>query len=136
MYDIKMLKAKKIAELIEIAEQIGIKNLKGQKKQDIIDTIVGKSISKKPTEVESESDKKSTEVKSESDKKPIHTKSESDKKPIHAKSESDNSNKPYRNDRNPRNSGNKNHHNNLHQLVVHKFRPEWNPLDQTSHKVD
>ena len=53
MYDIKMLKAKKIAELIEIAEQIGIKNLKGQKKQDIIDTIVGKSISKKPTEVES-----------------------------------------------------------------------------------
>ena len=111
MYDIKMLKAKKIAELIEIAEQIGIKNLKGQKKQEIIDTIVGKSVSKKPTEVESESDKKSTEVKSESDKKPIHTKSESDKKPIHTKSESDNSNKPYRNDRNPRNIGNKNHHN-------------------------
>ena len=82
MYDIKMLKAKKIAELIEIAEQIGIKNLKGQKKQEIIDTIVGKSVSKKPTEVKSESDKKSTEVKLESDKKPIHTKSESDKKPI------------------------------------------------------
>ena len=77
MYDIKMLKAKKIAELIEIAEQIGIKNLKGQKKQDIIDTIVGKSVSKKPTE-----------VKSESDKKPIHAKSEPDNKPIHAKSES------------------------------------------------
>ena len=111
MYDIKMLKAKKIAELIEIAEQIGIKNLKGQKKQEIIDTIVGKSVSKKPTAVESESDKKSTEVKSESDKKPIHAKSESDKKPIHTKSESDNSNKPYRNDRNPRNIGNKNHHN-------------------------
>ena len=89
MYDIKMLKAKKIAELIEIAEQIGIKNLKGQKKQDIIDTIVGKSVSKKPTEV----------------------KSETDKKPIHAKSVPDNSNKPYRNDRNLRNSGNKNHHN-------------------------
>ena len=89
MYDIKMLKAKKIAELIEIAEQIGIKNLKGQKKQDIIDTIVGKSVSKKPTEV----------------------KSESDKKPIHAKSELDKSNKPNRNDRNLRNSGNKNHHN-------------------------
>ena len=89
MYDIKMLKAKKIAELIEIAEQIGIKNLKGQKKQDIIDTIVGKSVSKKPTEV----------------------KSESDKKPIHAKSELDNSNKPFRNDRNLKNSGNKNHHN-------------------------
>ena len=89
MYDIKMLKAKKIAELIEIAEQIGIKNLKGQKKQEIIDTIVGKSVSKKPTEV----------------------KSESDKKPIHGKSVPDNSNKPYRNDRNLRNSGNKNHHN-------------------------
>jgi transcription termination factor Rho len=100
MYDIKMLKAKKIAELIEIAEQIGIKNLKGQKKQDIIDTIVGKSVSKKPTE-----------VKSESDEKPIHAKPESNKKPIHAKSESDNSNKPLRNDRNLRNSGNKNHHN-------------------------
>jgi len=41
MYDIKMLKAKKIAELIEIAEQSGLKNLKGQKKQDIIDAIIG-----------------------------------------------------------------------------------------------
>ena len=100
MYDIKMLKAKKIAELIEIAEQIGIKNLKGQKKQDIIDTIVGKSVSKKPTE-----------VKSESDEKPIHAKPESNKKPIHTKSESDNSNKPNRNDRDLRNSVNKNHHN-------------------------
>ena len=30
-----MLKAKKIAELIEIAEQIGIKNLKGQKVEDL-----------------------------------------------------------------------------------------------------
>jgi uncharacterized FlaG/YvyC family protein len=57
MYDIKMLKAKKIAELIEIAEQIGIKNLKGQKKQDIIDTIVGKSVDKKSVEVKSESEK-------------------------------------------------------------------------------
>jgi len=100
MYDIKMLKAKKIAELIEIGEQIGFKNLKGQKKQDIIDTIVGKSVSKKPTE-----------VKSESDEKPIHAKPESNKKPIHTKSESDNSNKPNRNDRDLRNSVNKNHHN-------------------------
>ena len=31
MYDIKMLKAKKLAELIEIAEQIGIKELTGLK---------------------------------------------------------------------------------------------------------
>tara|TARA_B100001057_G_scaffold444520_1_gene481493 strand:+ start:7053 stop:8477 length:1425 start_codon:yes stop_codon:yes gene_type:complete len=43
MYDIKMLKAKKIAELIEIAEKIGIANLKGQKKQEIIDSIISNS---------------------------------------------------------------------------------------------
>ena len=36
MYDIKMLKAKKLAELIEIAEQIGLKDIKGMKKQDLI----------------------------------------------------------------------------------------------------
>ena len=53
MYDIKMLRAKKLAELIEIAEQIGIKDLKGLKKQDIIEKIVGnaskeKSIDNKP----------------------------------------------------------------------------------------
>ena len=41
MYDIKMLKAKKLSELIEIAEQIGIKELAGLKKQEIIDKIVG-----------------------------------------------------------------------------------------------
>ena len=39
MYDIKMLKAKKLAELIEIAEQIGLKDMKGMKKQDLIDAI-------------------------------------------------------------------------------------------------
>ena len=109
MYDIKTLKAKKIAELIEIAEQIGIKNLKGQKKQDIIDTIVGKSVDEKPTEVKSESDKKPVHNKSESDKNPAHNKTESDKKPVHNKNESDK--KPFRNDRNLRNPGNKNHHN-------------------------
>ena len=120
MYDIKTLKAKKIAELIEIADKIGIKNLKGQKKQDIIDTIVGKSVDEKPTEVKSESDKKPVHNKSESDKNPAHNKTESDKKPVHNKNESDkkpvhNKNesdkKPFRNDRNLRNPGNKNHHN-------------------------
>ena len=109
MYDIKMLKAKKIAELIEIADKIGIKNLKGQKKQDIIDTIVGKSVDEKPTEVKSELDKKPVHNKSESDKNPAHNKTESDKKPVHNKTESDK--KPFRNDRNLRNAGNKNHHN-------------------------
>ena len=57
MYDIKMLKAKKIAELIEIADQKGLKNLKGQKKQDIIDAIIGNSEDKKLVEVKSESEK-------------------------------------------------------------------------------
>ncbi len=45
MYDIKMLKAKKIAELIEITEQIGLKDIKGMKKQELID-----AITKKPDE--------------------------------------------------------------------------------------
>ena len=89
MYDIKMLKAKKIAELIEIADQKGLKNLKGQKKQEIIDAIIGNS-----------EDKKSIEVKSESEKNPVEVKSESEK-----------NKRPYRVDRNPRNHVNKNHHN-------------------------
>ena len=100
MYDIKMLKAKKIAELIEIAEQNGLKNLKGQKKQDIIDSIIGNPTDKKPVE-----------VKSETDKKPVEVKSETDKKPLEVKSETDKNKKPYRVDRNPRNQLNKNHHN-------------------------
>ena len=104
MYDIKMLKAKKIAELIEIAEQSGLKNLKGQKKQDIIDAIIGNPADKKPLEVKSETDKnkKPEEVKSETDK---------NKKPEEVKSETDKNKKPYRVDRNPRNQLNKNHHN-------------------------
>jgi len=100
MYDNKMLKAKKIAELIEIAEQNGLKNLKGQKKQDIIDSIIGNPADKKPLE-----------VKSETDKKPVEVKSETDKKPVEVKSETDKNKKPYRVDRNPRNQLNKNHHN-------------------------
>ena len=54
MYDIKMLKAKKLAELIEIAEQIGLKDMKGMKKQDLID-----AITKNPDEEKSSSDTKS-----------------------------------------------------------------------------
>ena len=88
MYDIKMLKAKKIAELIEIAEQIGLKDLKGQKKQELIDNIVGNTENKKTTD----------------------TKSDSDNKPADSKSDNT-SNKPYRVDRKHRNGGNKNHHN-------------------------
>ena len=89
MYDIKMLKAKKIAELIEIADQKGLKNLKGQKKQDIIDAIIGNS----------------------EEKKLVKVKSESEKNPVEVKSESEKNKRPYRVDRNPRNHGNKNHHN-------------------------
>jgi len=54
MYDIKMLKAKKLAELIEIAEQIGIKELKGVKKQDIIDKIVGNASKEKSSDIKPE----------------------------------------------------------------------------------
>ena len=50
MHDIKMLKAKKLAELYEIAEQIGLKNLKGLKKQEVIDKILDSSDDKKPGE--------------------------------------------------------------------------------------
>ena len=54
-----MLKAKKIAELIEIAEQIGLKDTKGMKKQELID-----AITKKP-----EDEKASVETKPEVDEK-------------------------------------------------------------------
>ena len=54
MYDIKMLKAKKLAELIEIAEQIGIKDLKGLKKQDIIDKIIGNASGEKSSDIKPE----------------------------------------------------------------------------------
>ena len=49
-----MLKAKKLAELIEIAEQIGIKELKGLKKQDIIDKIVGSASEEKSNDIKLE----------------------------------------------------------------------------------
>ena len=42
-----MLKAKKLAELYEIAEQIGIENLKGLKKQQVIDKILDSTKEKK-----------------------------------------------------------------------------------------
>ena len=57
MYDIKMLKAKKLAELIGIAEQIGIKDLKGLKKQDIIDKIIGNASEEKSNDIKPEEPK-------------------------------------------------------------------------------
>ena len=100
MYDIKMLKAKKIAELIEIAEQIGLKDLKGQKKQELIDNIVGNTENKKTTDTRSDSDNKPADSKSDNNvNTPTDTKSDNT------------SNRPYRVDRKLRNGGNKNHHN-------------------------
>jgi transcription termination factor Rho len=49
-----MLKAKKLAELIEFAEQIGIKELKGLKKQDIIDKIVANASEEKSSDLKPE----------------------------------------------------------------------------------
>tara|TARA_B100000575_G_scaffold281445_1_gene272111 strand:+ start:6898 stop:8322 length:1425 start_codon:yes stop_codon:yes gene_type:complete len=53
MYDIKMLKAKKIAELIEIAEKFGIADIKGLKKQEIIDLIINNA-DQKSTKIDNE----------------------------------------------------------------------------------
>ena len=40
MYDIKSLKEKKLSEIIEIAETLGIEKVKGLKKQEVIDKIL------------------------------------------------------------------------------------------------
>ena len=40
MYDIKLLKEKKLSEIIEIAETLGIEKVKGLKKQEVIDKIL------------------------------------------------------------------------------------------------
>ena len=94
MYDIKMLKAKKIVELIEIAEQIGLKDIKGLKKQELID-----SITKKPDQEKIIDDLKPTNEESKHnrfDKRPrngsnknFHNKNFSNKK-------EDNFNKDHR----------------------------------------
>ena len=54
MYDIKLLKEKKLSEIIEIAETLGIEKAKGLKKQDVIDKILELSKNK-----ENDSDKSS-----------------------------------------------------------------------------
>ena len=54
MYDIKLLKEKKLSEIIEIAETLGIEKVKGLKKQDVIDKILELSKNK-----ENDSDKSS-----------------------------------------------------------------------------
>ena len=57
MYDIKLLKEKKLSEIIEIAETLGIEKVKGLKKQEVIDKILELSKNK-----EKDTDK-SVEVK-------------------------------------------------------------------------
>ena len=60
------LKAKKVAELREIAAQLGIKGMESKKKQDIIDAISGGN----PVEVKSTKEEKpKTSTESDSDKK-------------------------------------------------------------------
>ena len=54
MYDIKLLKDKKLSEIIEIAETLGIEKVKGLKKQEVIDKILELSKNK-----ENEADKSS-----------------------------------------------------------------------------
>jgi len=46
MYDIKLLKEKKLSEIIEIAETLGIEKVKGLKKQEVIDKILEHSKNK------------------------------------------------------------------------------------------
>ncbi len=46
MYDIKLLKEKKLSEIIQIAETLGIEKVKGLKKQEVIDKIIELSNSK------------------------------------------------------------------------------------------
>ena len=59
MYDIKSLKEKKLSEIIEIAETLGIEKVKGLKKQEVIDKILELSKNK-----ENDTDK-SVEVKND-----------------------------------------------------------------------
>ena len=66
MYDIKLLKEKKLSEIIEIAETLGIEKVKGLKKQEVIDKILELSKNKeKDTDksVEIKDTDKSVEVK-------------------------------------------------------------------------
>ena len=68
MYDIKLLKEKKLSEIIEIAETLGIEKVKGLKKQEVIDKILELSKNKekdtdKSVEVKEKDTDKSVEVK-------------------------------------------------------------------------
>ena len=94
MYDIKMLKAKKLAELIEIAEQIGLKDMKGMKKQDLID-----AITKNPDEEKSSLDPKAQveEIKQNSfDKRPRNGSNKSHHNKNFSNKKEDNFNKDNR----------------------------------------
>jgi len=77
------LKAKKVAELREIAKQLGLKGMESKKKQDIIDAITGGT---KPVEVKTE---KSTELDTNSKAK---TPSKPKEKPIRKRLKTDHTN--------------------------------------------
>ena len=87
MYDIKMLKAKKIAELVEIAEKIGLKDIKGMKKTDIVDSIIGNNPKEESNDSASVDSNKENNTEIGEPKK------------------------PFKVDRKLRNGSNKNHHN-------------------------
>ena len=70
------LKAKKVAELREIAEQLGIKGMESKKKQDIIDAIAGGNPEKQKPAKEVKIAEPSNEAKAEEKASPAEEKKE------------------------------------------------------------
>ncbi len=92
MYDIKLLKEKKLSEIIQIAETLGIEKVKGLKKQEVIDKILELSNSKeKDTDVSINKKKDLPEIK-----KPTTTKNNNHYKGGSSKRDPDRFNKDKR----------------------------------------
>ncbi len=92
MYDIKLLKEKKLSEIIQIAETLGIEKVKGLKKQEVIDKILELSNSKeKDTDVSINKKKDLPEIK-----KPTTTKKNNHYKGGSSKRDPDRFNKDKR----------------------------------------
>ena len=92
MYDIKLLKEKKLSEIIQIAETLGIEKVKGLKKQEVIDKILELSNSKeKDTDVSINKKKDLPEAK-----KPTTTKNNNHYKGGSSKRDPDRFNKDKR----------------------------------------
>ena len=92
MYDIKLLKEKKLSEIIQIAETLGIEKVKGLKKQEVIDKILELSNNKeKDTDVSINKKKDLPEIK-----KPTTTKNNNHYKGGSSKRDPDRFNKDKR----------------------------------------